>query len=172
MRKSDKIIYSVIGVLVGSLILSGIVSIAICAYYFFRPTPQKERQNLYNFYSDDSVYETRTGEIEIESYINYSTYRISFQPSETYGNSYKMLESNSKILKESGFIELCKIKEQTENKTVYTFSSPVTVTVCSSGGKHTVYNPAAVGLRVGDTIYLDFETGKSNLLNFIQYEMR
>ncbi|MDE6598093.1 MAG: hypothetical protein K2K60_05600 [Clostridia bacterium] len=171
MRKSDKVIYSVIGVIVGGYILSGIAALIICAYSFFGPTPKKRRQELYDYYSNDSVYETRTGEIEIWCRNNSSTYSISFLSTETYNPSYNLLESNSKILKDSGFIELCEIKEQDDYQTIYSYSNPVTVMVCSSGGKHTVYNPTAVGLSVDDTVYLDFETGKANLLNYIQYEM-
>ncbi|MDE6001204.1 MAG: hypothetical protein K2G96_02645, partial [Clostridia bacterium] len=171
MRKSDKVIYSIIGVIVGGIILSGIVAIIICAYSFFGPTPKKRRQELYNYYNDDSVYQMRTGEIEVWSYNNSSTYSVSFLSSETYNPSYRLLYSNSKILKDSGFLELCEIKEQDNYKTIHSYSGPVTVIVCSSGGEHTGYNPTAVGLSVGDTVYLDFETGKANLLHYIQYEM-
>ena len=162
-----------------------------CLVYFFittfSPTPQSKRNEMIEYYRN-SEYLTVYG--TIESYYSYSAEvgaSMTLKLDEECINSlseeqldsfkkagisvtsaqYSFTPKSKKVLQDNGFFDLIKTDG---NGRLY---SEETVTLIVN---HKVWdhedNPVAVGLSVGDTVYLDFETGKELLIEQIQNYMK
>ena len=162
-----------------------------CLVYFFittfSPTPQSKRDEMINYYRN-SEYLTVYG--TIESYSSYSadygasiTLKLdedcissltekqldSFQKAGISVTSaqYSFTTKSKKVLQNNGFFDL--IKTDGDGR----LYSEETVTLIVN---HKVWNhddsPVGVGVSVGDTVYLDIETGKELLIDQIQNYMK
>ena len=132
-------------------------------------------------YSDDKTYSTIVGQAQIWYYDekaiyitltlnevlvdNYNHYKI--------GNDYHycFISTQCETINANDFKEL--MSEPITDKygtTYYEVTQPVTMVV-SEDIWWDGMSPFAVGLSVGDKEYLPYETGKANLLHYIEYEM-
>ena len=120
---------------------------------------------MLDYYNDDSTYEVDYGTIEI-TYKSYDI-QIALYTTDSSKMSFKLLDDNFKILEDSGFIDMCEVNQIDEYNTVYSYSQPVSLITNHRSAIHSYYHPAVVGLSVGDKVYLDFESGRANLLKFV-----
>lgn len=80
--------------------------------------------------------------------------------------SYELVPKCKEVLIENGFFDLLKTDG---NGKLY---SEETVTlIVNNKTRHHDDMPYAIGLSVGDTVYLDFETGKELLIDYILHDM-
>ena len=164
-RKRDIITIVIFGALAGVTVLGVIIYLFVS---FFGPIPEKKRREMLDYYNDDSTYEVDCGTIEIISRNDMHVKHLTIFDSGKSSLPYWVLESSYKILEDSGFISLCNIKEQTEDQTIYEFTETVTMITNHRDYIHGYYRRVIVGLSVGDTIYLDFESGKANMIEYVK----
>ena len=146
-----------------------------------------ERKKLYKYYSNDENYIAIQGNIRSCKY--YEDGRVSFtiefnqECLENLGEevkrfmflndepvaAFKTAAKNQQILLENNFYELFEELNPTQggvfilNYTVELITSPK---IWWDG-----WSPVFVGVKVGEQIYLDYETGKTNLLDWIQNDL-
>ena len=158
------------------------IGIACLVYFFttvFTPTPQSTRDEMSEYYRT-SEYLTVYG--TIESYSSYSAKDgasitlkldeecINALPEEQQlGSSvtYSITPKAKKVLQENGFFDLLK----TDGDGKLYSEETVTLIVNHKIWEHED-NPDAVGVSVGDTVYLDKETGVELLIDQIQNYMK
>ncbi|MDE6613004.1 MAG: hypothetical protein K2K28_00410 [Clostridia bacterium] len=121
---------------------------------------------MLDYYNDDSTYEIDCGTIEITCYNNGGKHITVYENNEV-GLSFMLLDSNYKILEDNGFISLCNVKKQNENVTVYESTEAVTMITNHRSAIHGYYRAVVVELSVGDITYLDYQSGKMNMIEYI-----
>ena len=183
MTKKIKIIISI----------SVVITFVIIFVFFFGMfwmmchTSKSARKLMYNHYSDDANYVTIYGDAffktdygdgmtvtitlseECVQALNQNQDKRVYTTEKSY--SYVIYEINHKALKENGFYGALDEVIRDNNTTYYRADKPITLTIDESiwwdGG-----TPVAVSVTVGDTCYLDFDTGKANLLYYVQNIMK
>lgn len=182
-KKKTIIAVSVIGgVLLTAAVLAFIIRVG---FWFLFPTTQGVRNRMSRYY-EQCEYVTLSGKLETYYEFDYGLrFTITLDDecilsvvkeqnlSSFYGNGLKLptvtydFPTNSKkVLQENGFYDLLTTDEDGHCNLNETVTIIVNNSIWWDGGI-----PFAVGLSVGDTVYLDFETGKELLIDYIQHDM-
>ncbi|MDE7453063.1 MAG: hypothetical protein K2N22_01490 [Clostridia bacterium] len=182
MTKKDKITV-IVSVISGFFITLAcfIGGILIASY-----TPKSVRQKIYNYYADDKNYLTLYGDVFfcVQDYnallrvtVNLSEECVQtlnregkkkYEANKNY--SYYFNAANRDVLTENGFNEVLNEVINDYSVKYYRVDKPVTLIV--SEGFRIKTDPTVVSVTAGDTCYLDFETGKANLLYYVQHVMK
>ena len=182
--KRDKII---IWIFVGPLLAYIGIGLKVLIIFFisiFSPTPQFKRNEMTEYYRN-SEYLTLYG--KIDDYYSYDdgatfTFKLdeecirslteeqlrSFSDNGIYLECaiYEFTPKCKEVLRENGFFDLLKTNGNGD------FYSEETITfIVNNKAWHHDDTSYAVGLSVGETVYLDFETGKELLIDYIQHDM-
>ena len=182
---NKKIFWAVIGAVFGIL---GICILITIIFLTVTPhTPQLNRKKMAEYYSN-CEYLTIYGTIDDCYYSSSAEYgaSITFKLDEDWINSlseeqldsfkkaglsvtsapYSFVPKCKKALQDNGFFDLLKTNERG-----YLYSEETITIIVNNRTWHQDDIPYAVGLSVGDTVYLDFETGKELLIDYIQHDM-
>ncbi len=182
-KYDKKILWAVLGPVCGLIVVSLIITI-ICLVIMFGPTSQSKRNEMTEYYRN-SEYLTIYG--KIKSYYSYDKEAdFYFELDEDCINSlteeqldsfnetwisvtsarYEFVHKCEEVLRENGFFDLMKTDERG-----YLYSEETVTIIVNHTSWYHEDIPYAVGLSVGDTVYLDFETGKELLIDYIQHDM-
>ena len=157
---------------------------------FLLSISDKERAEIFSYYSNDDNYLEVTG-ILINNYLGrdgntgwfimFDEEFVSqnekickrFPINNPCGAGGKIVSNSQNILIDNGFYDLL-IDPDYSN--IYPETKPlieeqITIITCPKiwwDG----WDPPIVAVKVGDTVYLDFETGKANFLDWIQNDLR
>lgn len=182
-NKSNKklLAFIIILIIAAYLFTFGFIAIFICMGLGIFPTPKSVRRMMKQTYSDDNTYSTIVGQAQIryynekEMYITLTLDEVLVDNYDHYiiGNDYYYyyLPTQCETINANGFKEL--LSEPITDKygaTYYEVTRQVTMIV-SEDIWWDGMSPFAVGLSVDDNEYLPYETGKANLLHYIEYEM-
>lgn len=178
-KKATIISLSVIG---GVLLTAGVLAFIIfVGFWFLWPTTPRVRQLIYNEYADDSKYITITGTATVSVWGDDGYAYINITPDEEFLQShtnytpgvlpYEIDSVNGEYLRTTNFHEiLTDFETEKYGYKIYTLPDTVTLTVNNSiwwdGDK-----PNLISIEVDGTTYLDYETGKANLLYYVQNVM-
>ena len=179
-KEKVKIALYVIG---GVLLLCGILAFIIrVGFWFMFPTTPSVRRKIYNEYLDDSKYETISGTATISVWGDDGYVFINITPDEEFLQArpdytpgyvlpYEIDSVNGEYLKTTNFNEVLTDFETNEyGYKIYTLPGTVTIVVNNSiwwdGDK-----PNLISIEIDGTTYLDYETGKANLLDYVQNVM-
>lgn len=171
------------------VLLISLFSISGC---FLLPISEKERTEIYSYFSKDDNYVEVYGKLIRnntnlragvtwfimfdEEYIsgNQGLYNRWFAGKNPQGVGCEIINQNYTILLENRFYDMMLDESEIEESAEYPALIEETIYVVTSYRAWTgagVSRPA-VEVRVGDTVYLDFETGKANFLDWIQNDLR
>lgn len=154
------------------LVVFSCIFLCICvmAYFILGPIKPWERKKLYNYYSVDSNYVTVKGKIVKDKWADETFFSVQIDV-EAYRDKYDEWRMGNyvdrpyfeirgwsiEVLEENGFFDVMEEKE---------FEVITSFYIWWDG-----WNFPIVGIRSEETIYLDYETGKENLLNWIQNDL-
>ncbi|MDE7167557.1 MAG: hypothetical protein K2O28_01760 [Clostridia bacterium] len=178
-----RILWAVLGPVCGVLCI-GLITTIVCLVLMFGPTSQSQRNEMTEYYRN-SEYLTIYG--KISGYRSFDREAIfNFELDEDCINSlteeqlksfdetwisvasarYEFPTNCEKVLRDNGFFDLMKTDERG-----YLYSEETVTIIVNHTSWYHEDTPYAVGLSVGDTVYLDFETGKELLIDYIQHDM-
>lgn len=170
-------------------ILIAMLASLYCLPGCFLAVSDRERAKIYSYYSNDNNY--------VEVYGKLTTYELGrddrirwciifdddfvsqhedickrFASHNPYGTAAKIDKASQEILNINRFYDLLidYDNENTYYKDAPLIEGRVTVVTCSKiwwDG----WDPPIVAVKVEDKVYLDFETGKANYLNWIQNDL-
>lgn len=183
MTKKKKITIIALSVIGGIVLLGGTVAFIIfTGFWFLFPTSPKVRQIIYDEYSDDAKYVTISGTAKLhvlensdyvfvelypddEFFQTHTNYRADYVP------SYEVDSVNNEYLMNNGFYEsLTEFELGNRGEKIYSLNGTVMLVVNESiwwdGDK-----PNLISIDINGTTYLDYETGKANLLYYVQNVM-
>ncbi len=181
MSKKAKIIISVSVISAHVFLFIFIFSM----FWMMCHTSKSVRKDMYNHYSDDATYLTVYGDAyfstgygdgmsvtitlteECVQTLNQKQDKITFETDKAY--RYSIYEANRKALEDNGFYGVLNEVIKDNNTTYYRVDKPVTLII---NDRRDARTPVAVSVTVGDTCYLDFKTGKANLLYYVQHIMK
>ena len=185
MNKKSETKRVLLGVLigVGVYILLIVLTLALGFIIEALPTSKSKRQELVNYYSEDSNYTVIEGRANIFIYAEEDDYYCievtlnkvisdnddnkNYIKGKTY--SYYFLPANQKVLEENGIRELYDEPCEDYKWTYYAVDQEFIITVCEDTSIR--FHPHAVALSAGGKEYLSYETGKANMVNYIANEM-
>lgn len=172
-----------IGIIVGIVCLVAFFALfvtIILAYLGLFTFPSARRKML-RYHSDtaydvsvkgvfaNSSYKDREGSAYLHVNVNLEAYllengeeMLQKLQSEYFGNEtcgFWLTPENNRILCENGFYDVC--EEGTELELI------VSARIWWDGGVYPIYE-----VKIGDSVYLDYEVGKANHLRWIEYEMK
>ena len=148
-------------------------------------TPKSVRKDMYNYYSDDATYLTIYGDAYFKidytddmtvtitltedcvQALNQTQNKIIFATDKSY--TYAIYETNRKALEDNGFYGVLNEVIKDGSTTYYRVDEPVTLIINDRRDDRAA---VAVSVIVGETCYLDFDTGKANLLYYVQNIMK
>lgn len=182
-KYDKKILWATLGPVCGLLGICLIILIVFCAL-ILAPTSQSKRNEMTEYYRN-SEYLTIYGKINgYRSYDKEAFFDFELDEECISSLSEEQLNSFNKtwisvtcaryefvlkcedVLRENGFFDLLKIDEQG-----YLYSEETVTIIVNHTSWYHEDTPYAVGLSVGKTVYLDFETGKELLIDYIQHDM-
>lgn len=183
-QKENHTAFAIILAIALPLTAFGFIAILACLCLGLFPTSQSIRNKMCDYYNNPSNYETVYGKAQIlfydrqtilinvtidEGYLQDNPNGSNLKPNQIY--QYEFIESNSKIITDNGIEEAFGITTVNDygvkvTEITQTVSVIVTNAIWWDGG-----TPFAVGLSIGDKDYLEADTGKGNLINYIKYEM-
>ena len=171
-----------------SIFTALIISLSCFSGCFLLPTGKMERARMCSYYGNDDNYVEARGILtfieldrgdNISLIINFDEefisqnedilYKFKKDPPCTTG---KIIGDSKQILIDNGFYDLLIDPgyEVTWQNTEPLIDGLITIRIAlkiwGDG-----WDPIIVSVKVGDTVYLDFETGKANLLDWVQNEM-
>lgn len=178
MKIKSCIIYLMATVLVSLFCLSG------C---FMLPTMPWQREEMYSYYSDDSNYIEVYGTITANFFDYDGTGWVllfddefvsanqelckNFSSNNPHGAGFQITNKTYEILFENGFYDLVLDESEIDESVEYPAIIEETVYIVTSIRTWWGMGCPVIQVRVGDTVYLDYETGKANFLSWIQNEM-
>ena len=183
MTKKKKATIFSLSVIGGVLLTAAVLAFIIrVGFWFMFPTTPRVRQLIYDTYSNDDGYVTISGTgtltvcgSEGDLYVKITPYEEFLQahPNYTpgYALTYEIDSVNSEYLKTTNFHEILTDYETNEyGSKIYKLPGTVTLTVNNSiwwdGDYHNL-----ISIEVDGTTYLDYETGKANILYYVQNVM-
>jgi len=184
MSKKKKIAIITVSVVAGVVLIVGIILFIIfTGFWFLLPTSPEVRQLIYDEYADDTKYVTiyGTAELHVSEQHNYAYFKINLdseclQTHTQYQRAdntylYDIDSVNNDYLKTTDFYEsLTEFEIDDSGEKIYQLNGTVTLIVNESiwwdGDK-----PNLVSFDVNGITYLDYETGKSNLLYYVKNVM-
>lgn len=175
-----------------------LVSVPLVFYFLlFPPISKKERAEIYSYFSDDDNYVEICGKlIEIysqsdgsgwwsirfdEEFISENQELFNKENQELFNNLYfntkgiacGITKKTYAILLENGFYDLLldesEIDETAEEP--FLIEENICIITTYDSAVYWLERPV-VEVRVGDTVYLDYETGKANFLDWIQNDLK
>ncbi len=144
-----------------------------------------ERERMYNYYTQDSIYFSVWGEMKVyfDDYedgrarwiINFNESCIAYLEEEGLikrfmqetAADFLVVNKNQKILEESGFYKNLEKAGIGQNEQ----RSPVIKIMQSPKIWFDGWEPVLVSVEMGDVVYLDYKTGKANLLDWIENDL-
>ena len=172
------------------IIIAMLASLYSMSGCFLLPISDKERAEIYTYYSNDDNYFKLTGFL-VDNYLDrignagwfimFDEDFIAENPElcEKFSNYNplgapgKIVNKSQNILIENGFYDLL---IDTEHENIYPQTEPLIeerITIITNQKMWWEgWDAVIVAVSVGDTVYLDFETGKANLLDWIQNDLR
>ena len=183
MTKKKKITIITISVIGGILLFGGIFAfIVFTGLGFLLPTAPKVRQLIYDEYADNTKYVTIYGTAKlcvseeysysyVSIYLDEECLKTHTQYRADYAYKYEIDSVNNDYLKSTDFYKSlteCEIGDRGEK--IYLLNNRVTLIVNESiwwDGDE----PNLISIDINGTTYLDYETGKANLLHYVQNVM-
>ena len=174
--KKKYIVFITIGAILAPALSAGFIFMCFWCTCHTLPSTRKE---IYNYYSN-AEFVNAYGTIE-ELNGNYISVELDREwvntLSESEKRAYGIYNDNLNltyifppksvaILQNNGLWAILSLDENGNISDKTTFTFIIDNSIWWDGGR-----PFAVGLATDDTVYLDFDTGKSNLLDYVQNEM-
>ena len=165
----------IFGIVAGVLGTLAVLALSLClGLWFLFPTPQWKREQIYAQHADPAREQTllvtiselhvfEDGEGRFSVVLDEAAYLRDYgeESGGRYAglaNRFRLVPENVKLLEESGFFG------------AYTADTVITLTVSPGihwdGDSHPVF-----AISAGDTVYLPYEAGRANYLNWIMNEM-
>lgn len=181
MTKKKKLTLITLSVIGGIVLLGGtLVFIIFVGFWFLFPTSPRVRQMIYDEYSDDTKYVTIYGTAKLYVLDNNDYVFVDIYPDDEflqthtqykagYAHSYEIDSVNNDYLKNNGFYESL-TEFEIGDSGEYALNGTVTLVVNESiwwDGDE----PNLISIDINGTTYLDYETGKANLLYYVQNVM-
>lgn len=153
---------------------------------------KKQRARIYAYYSNDDNYVEVYGKLVYntegldgnsawhimfdEEFIseNQELYNRWFAGKNPQGVGCEIIDKNHTVLLENGFYDLLLDESEIDKTAEYPALIEEKIYIVTSYSAYTgpwTCRPA-VEVRVGDTVYLDYETGKANVLEWIQNDLK
>ena len=136
-----------------------------------------ERERMYNYYTQDSIYFSVWGEMKVyfDDYEDGRASCIAYLEEEGLikrfmqetAADFLVVNKNQKILEESGFYKNLEKAGIGQNEQ----RSPVIKIMQSPKIWFDGWEPVLVSVEMGDVVYLDYKTGKANLLDWIENDL-
>lgn len=165
------------------LLTFGFIAIIVCGSLGLFPTSKSKRQQLVNFYSNDDNYTVIKGRANVFYYyqdykyicLDLTVYEVCSENDDDYQYvkgmtySYQFIPTNRKALEDNGLNDIYGECITQYSCTYYVVDKVVTITI---GDERQHGMPTyAVALSLDDKEYLSYETGKTNMVNFIKYDL-